>query len=294
MKLLGLDFETQTDKAATTNVTEVGAVLYEYNGYGKFLCRPGTTIHGEMEDKSVVYSGQFPPVPLGPLTEIDSYSAFCWDKSYPPQTEKIIEITGITDGLLKEQGEAAKPVMEKLVKDYITPADVIFAHKTAFDKTILEAQCQKFHIELPRKEWICTLTNFPWPGKYTCHKLSHLAYEHGIMVDPSTLHRAMNDVQLMMRLISTKYDIDKVLEYARMPWTYLKIAVPGPWTDGGEGTGFAKQLGFSYECVKGTDYPKWPKTWVTRVKTAEQHFKIGEAARTNKIAYRVDKIEGLN
>ncbi len=264
LKLLGLDFETQCDQVKTTRVTEVGAVLYDY---------------------SPDYKRQ--------IEKVSELSEFCYDSDYPPQTDFIVELTGITDGLLKEQGNPPREVLRVLVEDYIAQADIIFAHKIAFDKQVLEAHCEKFGIQLPKKEWLCTLTNFSWPKKYTCHKLSHLAYEHGIMVDPRTLHRASNDVALMMRLISEHYEIEKVLEYARTPWRYLKIAIPGPWIDGGAGTTFAKQHGFSYECVKGTDFPKWPKTWVTRVKTEEEHFKIGEAARTNKQPYRVDRIEGI-
>ncbi len=273
IKILGLDFETQCDQVKTTRITEVGAVLYEY------------VTPGEWDEEGTRFSN---------YRVLNKFTEFCYDASYPPQTEFITQLTGITDGLLKEQGKSPWIVMAKLVKDYIEPADVIFAHKIAFDKSVLEAHCLKLELELPKKEWICTLTNFPWPKKYTCHKLSHLAYEHGLMVDPRTLHRAMNDVELMIDLISGHYDLKEILEYARSPWRYLKIAVPGPWTDGGAGTGFAKQHGFSYEQVKGTDGPKWPKTWVTRVKTEAEHFRIGEAARTNKPPYRVDVIEGIN
>lgn len=256
MRLLGIDFETQDDKPATTNITEVGASLWELridNQYHK----------------------------------TEGLSHFCYEPNYPPQTEKIIDITGITDAMLKAEGRPRSDVFQEELFPLMEKADIIFAHKKSFDQTILNATSALLGIFPPEKEWICTLTEFPWPHKFTCHKLSHLAYDHGIMVDPSTLHRAENDCDLMMQLITSKYNLDDILAYARAPWVYLWADVKGPWVDGGHETGIAKSLGFTFEKCKGLDAPKWPKKWVTRTKATNAETII------KKAPFKVEVIEGI-
>lgn len=273
MKFLGLDFETQDDQARTTRVTEVGAILYEYLGKQEWIGDEFTC-----------------------LREIRRYEEFCWEPDYPPQTPKIIDLTGITDEMLREQGITRNRAMKELT-EIVAEADVIFAHKISFDKVVYESTCKLFDIVPPEKEWVCTLTNFPWPKRLTCKKLSHLAYEHGLMVDPRTLHRAVNDVELMMRLLSGHYNFEQILAYARAPWIYMKADILGPWIgkggDGGTQNGFVKELGFSYEQVRGVEEHKWPKKWVHRVKTEPEFEALVEAGATFKSPFRVSRIEGL-
>ena len=169
----------------------------------------------------------------------------------------------------------------------------IFAHKKAFDKTILYARCKELGLEPPEREWICTLTEFAWPKKYTCHKISNLAYEHGILVDPRTLHRAENDCDLMMRLITEHYDIAEVVAYAKEPWIYFRADVLGPWQDNGVQNGIAKNAGFSWEKCKGTEGPVWSKKWVARFKArdVEAMLKLIEESES---PFRVSRIEGIS
>lgn len=264
MLVLGLDFETQDADSKTTRVTEVGAALY--------------TVENDVWKKEC------------------GFSHFCWEKDYPPQTQKIIDLTGITDDMLVSYGKSRKEVFESKLLPLVEKADVIFAHKIAFDRTVLYQTAKQFDLQVPEREWICTLTNFKWPKHITCHKLSHIAYEHEIYVPPSQLHRAEQDVDLMMRLLG-KYKLEDVLAYARKPWIYLKADVLGPWQgkggDGGTQLGIAKPLGFSYEQIKGTEDYRWPKTWVTRVKEQSDIEAIKDAVRISASPFRVAIIEGV-
>lgn len=259
--LLGLDFETQSEKPKETNVTEVGASLYRYT-------------------KDAV-------------CEVDGFSALCYDPSYPPQTKKIVELTGITDEMLKTEGKPVQDVFRQLLFPLIEKADVVFCHKVSFDKTVLDFTSKKFGLVPPEKEYVCTLSNFPWPERITCKKLSHIAYEHGILVDPATLHRAKDDVDLMMRLILEKYDLEEVLNYARKPWAFLRAFPIEPWKDGETQTTIAKSLGFNWQQVKYLDEPKFPKMWVTRVKF-DRIEPLKEAVRNSASPFRVLQIEGIN
>lgn len=267
--VLGLDFETQDADAKTTRATEVGAALYE----------AAELKNGRLE-----------------LQKIEGFSALMYEPDYPAQSEKIIELTGITDEMLKRDGRPRKEVFETKLLPLMANADIVLAHKTAFDRTVFEATCGLLDLSFPKdKEWICTLTNFPWPKRLTCHKLSHLAYEHGIMVDPRTLHRAEQDVDLMMRTVN-EYDFRDVLAYAREPFVYLKADILGPWVgrggDGGVQKEIATGLGFSWESVKGTDFPKWPKTWVGRVKKSKLEELMGKV-RDSVSPFRVSVVEGI-
>lgn len=268
--VLGLDFETQDADARTTRATEVGAALY-------------STYYDPAQNKVT-------------LRKERGFSALMWEPDYPPQTEKIVELTSITDEMLREQGQSRHKVFTELLLPLVQQASIIMAHKTAFDRTVFESTCGALDLPVPEgKEWLCTLTNFPWKKGLTCHKLSHLAYEHGIMVDPRTLHRAEQDVDLMIRTVG-EYDFNAVLAYAREPFVYLKADILGPWVgrggDGGVQKDIAQSLGFSWESVKGTDFPKWPKTWVGRVKQSQAEV-VFQKVRESASPFRVSVIEGI-
>lgn len=283
MKILALDFETQDDDAANTRITEAGA-------YG---------LHADKQEDG---SWKF--------TEIGTYSQLCYESDYPPQSEFIAELTGITDAMMQKDGITRAAMLETLLP-LVNAADIIFAHKKAFDQVVFESTCRKLGIEAPKKEWICSLTEFVWPKAYTCKKLGHLAFEHGMfdsrleevegqkvyippMENRHALHRAGDDARLLMQLITRFYSLDKVLAYAREPWIYLKGECLPPWTDGGVQKSIAYKLGFAYEKCKYTEKPQWPKSWVTRVKTMAEVEKIKETVRTSESPFRVAIIEGIS
>ncbi len=256
-----MDFETSSDQPKTTNVTEVGATLIEYETQERWH-----------------YSARL--------------SQLCYSPDYPPQTEKIIKITKITDDMLKSNGKPVKDVFREQLFPLLEQADVVFCHKVSFDKTVLDAVSKRHGLTPPEKEYVCTLSNFPWPEEITCKKLSHIAYEHSIYVDPATLHRAVADTDLMMSLVLSKYDLNDVLEYARKPWVYLRAFTIEPWKDASVQVDIAKQLGFNWQQCKYVDEPKFPKMWVMRVKqdkVAEVLKKVEESASP----FRVTPIEGM-
>lgn len=235
MKLLMLDFETQGDDPKTTNPTEVGAVLFrldEFNG----------------------------------LSEEKNLSQLIWDELYEPQTPEIIEITGITDKLLKAEGKDPLSVFRDEISPLVQEADYVLCHNMSFDRGIYEATCKRLGtpISTPVKGWICTIQDVPYAKKYKCKKLSHLAYDHGILVHPSTLHRAIADVRLLALLISG-YKFEDILKYRDTPWAYLRAVVPAPWEDGGVGVAQAKKLGYAWEKIWGTEI-EFSKKWVRRLK----------------------------
>ena len=73
----------------------------------------------------------------------------------------------------------------------------------------------------------------------------------------------------MLELVLVHYGLEKVLEYAREPWVYIKADILGPWQgkggDGGIGKTQAQSLGYNWEQPRGSDL-KFDKTWVKRIK----------------------------
>lgn len=123
MKILGIDFETQHDDAKTTPITEIGAILVEIEGKK--------------------------------WQELGRYSQLVYHPGYPPQTEKIVALTSITDEMLKADGiepRAALPPLFPLMEQ----ADYIVAHNISFDKTVLESICARLKLEYPVRPWICS------------------------------------------------------------------------------------------------------------------------------------------
>ncbi len=165
-------------------------------------------------------------------------------------------------------------------------ADLIMAHNTAFDRTVFESVCGRLKIPFSQKEWLCTLNDFPWPRKFTCRKLGHLALEHKMKMDDRDLHRAIADVDLMFELVFNHYDFEKVLEYARSPWLYVQADIPAPWNDGGVGKAFASKKGFAWEKCRGTEEPVFAKRWMKRVKQSQLDDLINEMQPYGVIVHR--------
>lgn len=244
MKLLFIDYETQSDDAKTTNPTEVGCLLVSRR-------------YRENEPDEYVV--------------LEEFSQIIYDESYPPQTQEIVDLTGITDEMLKEKGRPAKEVFSTKISPLVAQAQIVMAHNRAFDQTVYESTCSRLGLDpaQPSQGWLCTIQDIPWPKKFKCKKQSHLAYDHGILVHPDTLHRALDDVKLLFSLVTQCHiPFEAILEYWRTPWAILRANVQGPWQDGGVGTGQAKKLGYSWEKIFGTDLV-FPKMWVKRVRETE-------------------------
>ncbi len=237
----GIDFETNGDDQSTLRITEIGVVKF---------CTDSQK-------------------------EVARYSTLVYGPDYPPQTEKIIELTGLTDQLLNEQGIAEVRALEQ-TNDFIADCDLMIAHNKLFDQRVYENQTARLGLPTHKKEWLCTYVDVPYPEKYRCKKLAHLAYDHGLKMDHRELHRAVNDVELMLELLG-EYNFDDVLKYARTPWVYVRAIVPAPWTDAGAGKAAAQARGYSWNTARGTDAPVFDKSWVARIKADQLEKEIKEA-----------------
>ncbi len=224
------DFETNGLLPKENQPTEVGAVKYKY------------------ADKKWEKIGEF--------------SEFIHDATYPPQPKKIVELTGITDEMLKAQGKLPRLVFGDLSL-FLLDVDIMVAHEANFDKGFLAASLNKLGMPEVQKEWLCMKREFEWPDKYSCHRLTHLALEHFIEFKMRDMHRAVADCGLLQQLMAL-YDFDEALKYKRSPDIIVGCKTVPPWEDGGAQKAVANKLKMSWERIDNEIVKQ--KHWVKKVK----------------------------
>ncbi len=105
----------------------------------------------------------------------------------------IQSITGLTDDDLR-----GKAIDWSYVGGELASADIIIAHNASFDRTFMEKYCAI----TGTKVWGCSHSQIDWGGHgYPSGKLELLCIHHGFFVEA---HRALNDVDALLQLISTK------------------------------------------------------------------------------------------
>lgn len=244
MLVLGIDTET-TGVEDTDKVVEVGAIKYSVAADGSWV-------------------------------EMERYNALVYDgeTTMPAEATKV---NGITTEMLQKDGQPPGNVwghLSTLMKD----CSYIIAHNAPFDKRMLslEASRRKMKDVTTSIPWLCSMADVEHPDFVSCRKLSHMAVDYGVAVDPSTLHRATADVELMGRILhARRWSVEKIIEYKTTPNLYVRMVVPKPWSDKGAGKDFAKSQGFSWQ-----RHPSWPEelefknSWVIRIKeTQKEAFK---------------------
>jgi len=238
MLVVGLDFEATGVDHQTARAIEVGAVIWESDTW----------------------------------KELEKFNSFIWEHGYPELTDKIIQLTGIKQDELIREGSVPKEVFKDLI-EFIGRGNYIIAHNKEYDGNLLKSELRRhdFQIDIPESKWICSYRDVPYPERFRCKKLSHLTLDHGVPIDPKTLHRAVADVELIGKLFKAgNYTLESILEYRDSPWVYFQAIIPPPWEDGGKGKIKAYEQGYSYLKARGTDGPQFPKCWVKRVKAIHE------------------------
>lgn len=225
MRILGIDFETTGLDTAKDRITEMGVALWDVPTQ-RPLMTVGTFLH---------------------------------DKTYPPQSEEIVRLTGITDELLAEFGTDPAQNLRWL-DGFCTKHQVeyLVAHNGEnFDKPLLMAELARHGVEAPclrSLPWIDTRTDIPFATEPDSRRLNHLALDCGF-INPFA-HRAVFDVLTMLRVL-VHYPIQDVLAYQKIPFVVVRAMV------GYEDREKAKKQRFSWEKIGEQVFPK---QWVKKVK----------------------------
>jgi DNA polymerase III alpha subunit (gram-positive type) len=238
MRLLGIDFETTGLDGMQDRITEIGISLWDT----------------DPEPRPLVSAGYF-----------------FFDPDFPPITEEITRITGITRPMLEEFGLHPKVNLEWL-EGFVAKhkVDYLVAHNCEnLDKIILKQELLRHGVAHPNlqalaKKWIDTMGDLPLPYKVGNGglQLKYMASDHGLPPMGKLTHRAMFDVLQMMQII-TQYKIEDVLAWRAKPSIIIRAVVPHPRQDNGKGKDLAKAAGFRWQEVDGKTYDL---CWVKKIK----------------------------
>ncbi len=200
---------------------------------------------------------------------LDTFSTFVFEPEALPLKPEIVKLTGITDEMVMTGLDLAT-ALEKF-KKFSQKATVFMAHNAAFDKGFIEIAASAAGVKLEdenySRPWYCSKGDVPTHQGKTCTKLSHLALDYGLTVDGSTLHRALDDVKLMGRVLkATGLQFSEIKVWADEPWIYLAMSNK---TFSKENNEKAKKDGYGWEKCVGTYQPLFPKRWTKRVKASK-------------------------
>lgn len=215
MRLCIIDTETTGLDTKKDNVIEIGAIIYEV---GKW--------NNEMK--------------------ICSYLV---NENYTPLPEEIVRITGIDDDTLEKWGVSLSQAWLGIEPE-LSDVDCFVAHNAQFDRDMLINNLERRTLDakiLRSTPWLCTVTDIRHSDKVRCRTLSHMALDYGLTVDPTTLHRAIDDCHLLgdvleARGISFLEDYDY---FMKPKVTFIAQPKP-PWEDQGTQKNMAVKLGFSW------------------------------------------------
>lgn len=279
MIICGIDFESTGFPATKCRITEIGALCF--NPELPFLGGPNG------------------------YSELGRFNSLVYDNSYPSQSDEVIRVTGITDEMLRAPGipsfvQALNQLCDMWTENQCTP-DYFIAHNKSFDETLWKAELERhkdqidpvLYERLIAIPWLCSIQDINHPEKFKSKKLGHLALDYGCPVDPNNLHRATDDVALMVNMLF-RAALQGAFTWAGMvglsdvPWVIVRAIVPspfGPKGDGGKGKDKAKECGFGYGKAPGTDGPLIDKAWLKRVRLSELD------QEKEKLGYEIKVIE---
>lgn len=152
---------------------------------------------------------------------LDSYTSF--QDPGRPLSPEIIQLTGITDELLK-----GHKIDWNQVNKVLDRAHVIIAHNARFDRPFVD----KLSETSQHKIWACSHKQIDWSRHgFTSSKLELLNIYHGFFTDS---HRALNDVDALLYLLSLQQErtqspyLLELLENAKRPTAQI-IATAAPF-----------------------------------------------------------------
>lgn len=198
---------------------------------------------------------------------------------------EVTLVTGITNDELLSKCTGADKVLQNFIdKVKENKVSALIAYNSVYDKTILFNAIDRLGLDgsyVKSIPFLCAMSDVKANYAKKCWKLSHLALDHGLAVDPSVLHRAVADVNLTRRMLyAIKETAPNMLKFNQEPWCYAKAVVEKPWEDGGKSTDEAKKAGYAWQKAKGDTTDRlFDKAWVKRVKLSSYQEELKHSFR---------------
>lgn len=198
---------------------------------------------------------------------------------------EVTLVTGITNDELLSKCTGADKVLNSFISALVEhKVSALIAYNAQYDKTILFNALLRLGVDgkYPASvPFLCAMTDVKSNYQKKCWKLSHLALDYGLAVDPAVLHRAVADVNLTRRMLyAINETAESMLKFNQEPWCYAKAVVEKPWEDGGKSTDEAKKAGYAWQKAKGDTTDRlFEKAWVKRVKLSSYQDELKNSFR---------------
>lgn len=197
--VLGVDFETTGLLPDKCEITEVGAVLWNW----------------EKKKPVAVYNT---------LVQI-----------HGDLSEEIIKLTGIEPDDLKGPNAVSLNMAMMGLSALMNQSDYVMAHNAQFDKGFAEEAFKKTVHGLPKRQWLCSREDIQYPKHCKSRSLTYLAADHGF-INPFA-HRALFDVLTMFK-VAGSYDLAEIVRVNASPTVVLKSLAPFEDKDKVKSAGF--------------------------------------------------------
>lgn len=213
-------------------------------------------------------------VMVNPLTKTISRSYGNLIKTDIALTEKINQLTGIDNKLLKTYG-ISKPQLLRDIRNFCQDdhgniiVDYFCGHRARkFDIYFFARLLTGLPIKYGDIPWLCTLEDIDYPEHVSRHlNLEWLAFKHGFPIHNA--HRAVFDSVACANLIC-EYDINEIIKNANEEKVTLIGHVKKPWEDFSEPKEkeIAQALGFKFDGER--------KVWEREVRKSQMESVMNE------------------
>jgi len=184
-----------------------------------------------------------------------------------PLSDVVKKLTGIDDAMVKDQ-----QLDDTEINAWLEKSSLIIAHNAGFDRAMLERRLAS----VKDTAWACTFADIDWQAEdIGSRKLDYIAYQLGYFFDG---HRAVNDAQATLHLLSYALPVSKKLAMAELlasarekSMRIFAIAAPFDKKDALKDRGYRWLPTFSYgaskkgvwsTCVNESD-GEAEKTWLS-------------------------------
>jgi DNA polymerase-3 subunit epsilon len=202
-----------------------------------------TTGLNHAEDKIIelgIVAFEYDPVTAEIIRITDRYNGF--EDPGRPLPKEIIEITGITDDMVRGQN-----MDDDQVNMIANQATIVIAHNAGFDRKFVESRFPIF-TTLP---WACSVNQINWQAeRISTRVLEYLLFKFGLFINA---HRALDDAEGVLGILLGKLPVSKTPVFKALLDTYDEVtskisAVGAPfdkkdilkqrgyrWNDGSQG-----------------------------------------------------------
>lgn len=155
---------------------------------------------------------------LGLPVEIESH--IVKEVDLGPLSDKIIELTGITNKMVEDYGKSPYVVFDRFMRMY-SKADYMLAHNgNNFDRPFIKNFFNRYLTDdekklLYPKHWIDSLTDVDYPDICSHRSMTYLQGFYGIL-NPFK-HRAVTDILTTLTILHKNFDWNDILELSKSP-----------------------------------------------------------------------------